>query len=170
MSRFTLNRRDFLKASAIAATGILVQACAKTPTTAPTATAKAAQPTATTAPAAAKEAPALADMVKAGKIPAVAERIPQDPMVIKPFKEVGKYGEDVHRVLKGASDLTGYRVIVRDNLVCWSYVTGQFTIENNLASKWEVTPDGRVHVLPAQGWQVERRQAAHHRRLYVLLH
>ncbi len=154
MSRFTLNRRDFLKASAIAATGILVQACAKTPTTAPTATAKAAaatpttkaeQPTPTTAPAAGKEAPALADMVKAGKIPAVAERIPQDPMVIKPFQEVGKYGEDVHRVLKGASDLTGYLVIVRDNLVCWSYATGQFTIENNLASKWEVTPDGKEY-------------------------
>jgi len=132
----------------------MVQACAKTPTTAPEATAKvaaatpttkAAEPTPTPAPAAPKEAPALAELVKAGKLPALAERIPQDAMVVKPIQSVGKYGEDVHRVLKGASDLTGWRVIVRDNLVCWNYATGAFTIENNLAGKWEVTPDGKEY-------------------------
>jgi peptide/nickel transport system substrate-binding protein len=151
-----LTRRDFIKASAIAATGILVQACAKTaePTQAPaaatatpaaaTATPAAEQPTATPAPAAgsAQEAPGLAEQVSAGTIPPVDERLPQDPMAIQPFEEIGQYSQDVHRVLKGASDLTGYRVIVRDNLVCWNYGTGDITIENNLASKWDLSSDG----------------------------
>src|SRR5258706_7346737 len=39
-----------------------------------------------------KEAPQLAELVKAGKLPPVAERIGQDPLVIKPLKEIGKYG------------------------------------------------------------------------------
>src|SRR2546422_8408221 len=43
-------------------------------------------------PKAFKEAPALAELVKAGKLPPVAERIGQDPLVIKPLHEVGRYG------------------------------------------------------------------------------
>jgi len=159
-----LKRRDFLKASAIAAAGLLAQACAKTPTSQPEPTKAAAQPTATPKPAeptptpepeAPKEAPGLAEMVSSGSLPAVAERVPQDPMVIEPFQEMGKYSADVHRVLKGASDLTGYRVIVRDNLVCWNYATGQMTIENDLASKWEITPDGKEYTFTLRkglGW------------------
>ena len=43
-------------------------------------------------PKAFKEAPLLAELVKAGKLPPVAERIGQDPLVIKPLHEIGKYG------------------------------------------------------------------------------
>jgi len=39
-----------------------------------------------------KEAPQLAELVKAGKLPPVAERIGQDPLVIKPLQSIGKYG------------------------------------------------------------------------------
>src|SRR3989442_15913186 len=39
-----------------------------------------------------KEAPQLAELVKAGKLPPVAERIGQDPLVIKPLHESGRYG------------------------------------------------------------------------------
>ena len=38
------------------------------------------------------EAPQLAALVKAGKLPPVPERIGQDPLVIKPVHEIGKYG------------------------------------------------------------------------------
>ncbi len=37
-------------------------------------------------PKAFKEAPQLAELVKAGKLPPVAERIGQDPLVIKPLR------------------------------------------------------------------------------------
>src|SRR5437762_13220509 len=44
-----------------------------------------------------KEAPELADLVKAGKLPAVADRIGQDPLVLKPVHEIGKYGGIMHK-------------------------------------------------------------------------
>ena len=41
-----------------------------------------------------KEAPALAELVKAGKLPAVDKRLPEPSQlfVIKPLDEIGKYG------------------------------------------------------------------------------
>src|SRR2546428_3617567 len=38
------------------------------------------------------EAPQLAELVKAGKLPPVAERIRQDPLGIQPLHEIGRYG------------------------------------------------------------------------------
>ena len=89
------------------------------PTAAPAAP---AAPTATAAPAATafKEAPMLADLVKAGKLPAVAMRLPASPLVIKPVEKVGKYGGIWRTALKGGQDdawLT--RTIGYDYLVRW---------------------------------------------------
>src|SRR4029450_2023820 len=39
-----------------------------------------------------KEAPALAELVKAGKLPPVQERIGQDPLGVKPLRESGRSG------------------------------------------------------------------------------
>ncbi len=102
----TLSRRDFLRVSAIAVAGAAIAACAKTPTTAPTATTapKAAAtnttiptraPTATPVPTPVevKEAPETSGLVKGGKLPALAERLPQNPLVISmPWQKPGKYG------------------------------------------------------------------------------
>jgi peptide/nickel transport system substrate-binding protein len=63
----------------------------------------AAQPSASTGQAAAgtpaaatpssfKEAPQITQLVKDGKLPATAERLPKKPLVIKPIEKVGKYG------------------------------------------------------------------------------
>src|SRR3989475_2028535 len=46
-----------------------------------------------------KEAPQLAELVKAGKLPPVQERIGQDPLVVKPLREIGKYGGARRRAL-----------------------------------------------------------------------
>src|SRR6476659_8494493 len=43
-------------------------------------------------PAKLGEAPMLADLVKAGKLPPVEQRIPEEPLVVKPQGETGKYG------------------------------------------------------------------------------
>src|SRR2546428_11966328 len=62
------------------------------------------------APKAFREAPQLAELVKAGKLPPVAERIGQDPLVIKPLKEVGKYGGTWRAGFTGPADfLDGFR-------------------------------------------------------------
>ena len=38
------------------------------------------------------EAPMLAQMVEAGELPPLAERLPDDPLVFEPYEEVGTYG------------------------------------------------------------------------------
>jgi peptide/nickel transport system substrate-binding protein len=51
-----------------------------------------------------KEAPMLADLVKAGKLPPVEQRVPQDPLVVKPLNEIGKYGGTLRRAFIGPGD------------------------------------------------------------------
>src|SRR2546426_5807600 len=56
------------------------------------------------------ESPQLTALVKAGKLPPVAERIGQDPLVIKPLKEIGKYGGVWRARFTGPADfLDGFR-------------------------------------------------------------
>ena len=52
------------------------------------------------------QAPMLDALVKDGKLPAVADRLPQreDLLVIKPLKEIGKYGGTWHRGFTGPAD------------------------------------------------------------------
>src|SRR5206468_12728457 len=66
-----------------------------------------------------KEAPALADQVKAGKLPPVAQRLPQSPRVLKPLEEVGQYGGAWHRAYTGLSDRVGPSKLQEQNLVKW---------------------------------------------------
>ena len=62
-----------------------------------------------------KEAPQLAELVKAGKLPAVQERIGQDPLVVKPLREIGKYGGTWRRGFTGAFDTSnGHRTAQND--------------------------------------------------------
>ncbi|MFN2129530.1 MAG: ABC transporter substrate-binding protein [Anaerolineae bacterium] len=99
-----INRRDFLRVSALAAAGVTVAACAQpaAPTVEPEPTATQAAQEAPTATQAAKEAPTptpapvedkqsavLVEQVAAGTIPPLDERLPTEPMTID---RTGKYG------------------------------------------------------------------------------
>lgn len=117
MSQKKLSRREFLRLSALGAAGVALSACAKkateqaaapTNTSAPVATNPPAPanatptpipttgPTATLVPTVAvskfNEAPALADLVKAGTLPPVDQRLPKNPLVLSPVDQIGKYG------------------------------------------------------------------------------
>src|ERR1041384_3346991 len=83
------------------------------------------------APKTFKEAPQLAALVKAGKLPPVAERIGQDPLVIKPLKEIGKYGGTWRAGFTGPADFwNGYRCCSGpDHLMFWDY-TGDKAVPN----------------------------------------
>src|SRR5207244_52678 len=94
-------------------------------------------------PKAFKEAPQLAELVKAGKLPPVAERIGQDPLVIRPLREIGKYGGTWRRGFTGAFDTSnGHRVAQNDKLLYFDY-TGT-KIVPNIARGWEVSRDGKA--------------------------
>jgi peptide/nickel transport system substrate-binding protein len=93
------------------------------------------------------EAPMLAELVKAGKLPPVAERIGQDPLVIKPVQEVGKYGGTWRRGFTGPGDKwNGYRVAAGpDNLFFWDY-TGDKVVPN-IARSIEAVDGGKAFVV-----------------------
>jgi peptide/nickel transport system substrate-binding protein len=93
------------------------------------------------------EAPQLAELVKAGKLPPVQERIGQDPLVIKPVHEIGKYGGTWRRAFTGPADFwNGYRCCAGpDHLLFWDY-TGDKVLPN-IAKGWEMKDGGRTLVL-----------------------
>jgi peptide/nickel transport system substrate-binding protein len=93
-----------------------------------------------------KEAPQLAELVKAGKLPPVQERIGQDPLVVKPLREIGKYGGTWRRGFTGPFDTSnGHRAAQNDKLLYYDY-TGTKLVPN-IARAWEVSPDGKVTTL-----------------------
>ena len=51
-----------------------------------------------------KEAPALAERVKQGKLPALEKRLPARPMVLEPVDRVGIYGGTWDTTILGPSD------------------------------------------------------------------
>ena len=64
----------------------------------------------------------LAELVKAGKLPPVEQRIPQEPLVLKPVHEIGKYGGTWRRGFTGPGDgENGNRVPASDKLLYWDF-------------------------------------------------
>ncbi|MBI5034755.1 MAG: ABC transporter substrate-binding protein [Chloroflexi bacterium] len=96
-------------------------------------------------PKAFKEAPMLADLVKAGKLPEVAKRLPDpsDLMVIKPLKETGKYGGNWRRAFTGPADHeNGNRINSADKILHFDYTGNK--IVPALAKDWKVSDDGKT--------------------------
>jgi peptide/nickel transport system substrate-binding protein len=96
-------------------------------------------------PKAFKEAPALAEQVKAGKLPAVDKRLPEPSQlfVVKPLREVGKYGGNWRRAFTGPADHeNGNRINSADKILTFDY-TGT-KIGPSLARDWKVSDDGRT--------------------------
>ncbi|MBV9824106.1 MAG: ABC transporter substrate-binding protein [Alphaproteobacteria bacterium] len=92
------------------------------------------------------EAPELAALVKAGKLPSVEQRIPQEPMVLKPLRSIGKYGGTWRRGFLGPGDSeNGNRLRSGDKLLFWDE-TGT-KIRPQVAKGYEITPDGKKTTL-----------------------
>ena len=71
-----------------------------------------------------KEAPILAAQVKAGKLPAVAKRLPEVSQlyVVKPLHETGKYGGNWRRAFTGPADHeNGNRINSADKILTFDY-------------------------------------------------
>ena len=66
------------------------------------------------------EAPILADQVKAGKLPPVAERLPEHPRVITPVEQPGEYGGTWRSGMVGGSDRNWlFRMAGYEPLIAW---------------------------------------------------
>jgi peptide/nickel transport system substrate-binding protein len=89
------------------------------------------------------EAPDLAALAKSGSLPSVRDRIGQDPLVIKPLREIGRYGGTWNRGFTGPGDYgNAVRAVGNDRLLGWDE-TGT-KIRPNLVRAWEVSSDGRA--------------------------
>lgn len=62
------------------------------------------------------QAPQLAELVKSGKLPAVEQRLPVNPLVVEPFEAVGQYGGTLNLVGKVVDNGHRIRTIAYDNL------------------------------------------------------
>src|ERR1700710_687437 len=67
------------------------------------------------------EAPQLAALVKDGKLPPVAQRVPTEPLVLKPLHSIGTYGGTWRRGFLGRGDgENGNRIRAADKLLYWN--------------------------------------------------
>lgn len=89
-----------------------------------------------------KEAPQLAADVKAGKLPAVDKRLPDNPLVVKPVESVGVYGGSWRMVCKNVGDTTMGSRVGYDPIVRWD--TDGKSIVPGVAERWTASPDGKV--------------------------
>jgi len=101
---------------------------------------------ATAVPTAFKEAPMLAALVKQGKLPPVEQRLPAEPLVLKPLAEIGRYGGTWRRGFIGPSDgENGNRINSSDKLLYWDATGSKITV--GVAKGWELSRDGKTFTL-----------------------
>ena len=92
------------------------------------------------------EAPSLAAQVKAGKLPPVKQRLPKEPLVVKPTKEIGSYGGTWRTALLGPADAAWLdRTIGHDNLTRWDPTFKE--VIPNVAKSVEASSDGREYTI-----------------------
>jgi len=94
--------------------------------------------------AASAEAPILAEQVAAGTLPALADRMPANPMVVQPHESVGKYGGTWRTALVGGADTAWLdRTVGYDYLVRYSEDWNE--VIPNLAESYEASDDARSY-------------------------
>jgi peptide/nickel transport system substrate-binding protein len=96
----------------------------------------------TTKPAKFAESPMLAELVKAGKLPAVEQRLPSEPLVYKPSGEIGKYGGTWRMGFTGPADGQNMDRHMHDHLIYWDQLVQK--VVPHVAKGFEVSPDGKT--------------------------
>ncbi len=84
----------------------------------------------------------LAEQVRAGRLPPVAQRLPQNPRVLKPLEEVGQYGGAWHRAYTGLSDRVGPSKINEQQAIRWDVPDpNTIRLTANYVERWEQSAD-----------------------------
>jgi len=89
------------------------------------------------------EAPMLAERVRAGDLPPVEQRLPEQPLVIPPLEQIGKYGGTWRRAFTGPIDFQNSDRLIHDHVIYYD-LDGE-TIVPHIASSWEAGDDGKVY-------------------------
>jgi ABC-type transport system substrate-binding protein len=155
-------RRAFLTLRGVATTSALLGACVpSTPPPPPSASqtqeaqpyvaklprAKLKGPTIVTDaadyPKTLKEAPGPADLVKAGKLPPVQDRIGRDQRVVQPLRAIAKYGGTMRRAFNGSRDTQDVARFSSgpDSMLAHDY---QWNLYANIARNYELSSDSKT--------------------------
>ena len=86
-----------------------------------------------------QEAPMLAARVAAGELPPVEERLPENPLVLKPTHGIGKYGGTWFRGFTSAADGQNMERPLHDHFLFYD-VSGS-VVQPNIAESWTVNED-----------------------------
>jgi ABC-type transport system substrate-binding protein len=86
------------------------------------------------------ESPGFAAQVAAGKLPAVEQRLPEEPLVVLPYVDCGKYGGTLRGIARayesGTSEILSWRQL---NMV--RYSDDMETVVPNVAKRWKWNDD-----------------------------
>jgi peptide/nickel transport system substrate-binding protein len=92
------------------------------------------------------EAPQLAELVQAGKLPPVEERLPENPIVVLPIKSVGEYGGTWHRGWLGIKDFHCFGRLIYEPMLRWPR-DPKDPVQPGLAEAWEWSDGGKALTL-----------------------
>ncbi|MCY3866036.1 MAG: ABC transporter substrate-binding protein, partial [Chloroflexi bacterium] len=81
------------------------------------------------------EAPSLAEMVAAGELPPVDERLPAEPLVIEPVEEIGQYGGTWRLVDNNDSNGWTQMTVNVEGFLKWNRDVNGF--RPNIVTSWE---------------------------------
>ena len=88
-----------------------------------------------------REAPMLRAMVGAGDLPPVAERLPQDPLMVEAVDSVGQYGGTWRRAFKGIKDFHAFGRLNYEPMLRWPR-DPKDPVQPGLAREWTWSDDG----------------------------
>lgn len=86
------------------------------------------------------EAPMLAEMVEAGELPPLEERLPVNPVVVEVIDNIGQYGGEWDMVVTGQADANGAISYSQEPWVMFDETCSEWS--PNLAEAVEVSEDG----------------------------
>lgn len=98
----------------------------------------------TTMPAVLHEPPLLANQVRAGKLPPLAQRLPEKPAITTPVEKIGRYGGTWRRLAAKPGDLLLQSRLGYEPLVRWAR-DGK-TVVPGVAESWETKDNAATFV------------------------
>jgi peptide/nickel transport system substrate-binding protein len=92
-----------------------------------------------------EESPMLAEMVAAGKLPPVDERLPARPTVVEAI-EVGQFGGTWHRAYSGPGDRWGPTKLLEERVLKWTAdASGEAVLKPGFIESYSVSDDSSAY-------------------------
>jgi peptide/nickel transport system substrate-binding protein len=90
------------------------------------------------------EAPMLRELVEAGQLPPVEERLPENPYVMEPVHQIGEYGGTWRRIATNIGDMGVHNRLGYVSLLRWDR-SGRKVVPD-LAEEWSMEDGGRRYI------------------------